>query len=395
VKRFQILNATALVLAAWVAMGITVAGLLTRLPARTRDHYQREVAEFREWAGAYRRPMLFGDPLDGNAAVWYEQSFAHIRTVSAEELGVAVKGGFTEYPKTATAAIKDVCAEAESRRVTDALRCTHCDWGLSPDGVTSVENQTKARILGQCLTLVGHREAHRGARRAAVRAYFAGLALGCDLGRGDHVMTFIGMVSADTALRGLAELLASIDDHVVLDDVSRQLSNFEGSLPTGEPTLLYDRLWLDNMAQYRLWTTVAGWQVAPARNLLTEMAQLASDLQSGDRTARLDELEKRVDASRDKASETMRLHEDVLLLIQASQLVRLYRAVQTTILLQEWYMEHHRYPATAEQLGQPLDRFGIRYEGTKNGDGYKFIDLHPWRDGLPALIEHVTRRGGT
>jgi len=402
VKRFRLLKATSLLLLTMVVAGIILDEVRTRIRRHYGDRYQRDVADFREQAAAYRRPMLFGAPLDDNAAAWYQQSFPHFSTESVRQLGDVIRGGFSQYSETATAAIEGICAEADSPRVGSALRCSRCDWGLSPD-TTTLEHPLQARVLGQCLAMLGYREAFHGRRRAAFRRYFASLAFACDVGRGDDVMTLIGMISADGALRAIAELVVSIDDdRAALDDVLRQLSQFEGSLPIGRSALLRDRLLADKLALNRTnsWRMLTHWQLGTRRNLLTQMTDLATSLQTNDQSARLDEIERQATTNHENArtarerlfAETTDLERYVALLKSTSQMVRVFRAVQTVIVLQVWRMEHHRYPATEEELGQPLDRFGIKYESAKNGDRYKLIDLHPWNAKFAVLIEHPSRR---
>jgi len=87
----------------------------TRFRTRSQAQYQREIADFREQAAAYRRPMLFGAPLDDNAAAWYQQSFPHFSTESVRQLGDVIRGGFSQYSETATTAIESICAELIER----------------------------------------------------------------------------------------------------------------------------------------------------------------------------------------------------------------------------------------------------------------------------------------
>src|SRR5438034_4608584 len=171
VKRFRLLKATSLLLLAMVVAGIVADELRPRILKRYSDRYQRDVADFREKAASYRRLMLFGDPLEGNAAVWYQQSFVHVRTMYISQLADVARGGFTHYANTVIPSIVDECSESESNRIHDALRCTHCNWDLSPDGVLSLEHSREALVLGHCLTVLGHRTAYRRHRPADLRQY--------------------------------------------------------------------------------------------------------------------------------------------------------------------------------------------------------------------------------
>src|SRR5206468_12246226 len=103
-----------------------------RLARRSRDRYHRDITDFPGQAASYRRRMPSGEPLDDNAAVWYQQSFAHFPTDSVRQLGDVIRGGFDQYPKTSTAALESVCAEARHPRVVTALRCTDATGPFHP-----------------------------------------------------------------------------------------------------------------------------------------------------------------------------------------------------------------------------------------------------------------------
>jgi len=91
VKRFRLLKATSLLLLTMVVAGIILDEVRTRIRRHYGDRYQRDVADFREQAAAYRRPMLFGARLDDNAAAWYQQSFPHFSTQSVRQLGDVIE----------------------------------------------------------------------------------------------------------------------------------------------------------------------------------------------------------------------------------------------------------------------------------------------------------------
>src|SRR5437899_982802 len=111
-----------------VSIGAAVAALWNGRhlsKAQAIEDYRRAGAQFRNEASSYRRPVVVGEPIEGNAAVWYRQSLAHVDSAAVKRLAQleeAIRGGFTEYSKTATAEIDHVCIEAQSPRIREALR---------------------------------------------------------------------------------------------------------------------------------------------------------------------------------------------------------------------------------------------------------------------------------
>src|SRR2546428_8802166 len=86
-------------------MSIAADGCGRRYLARYAERYKREISEERQRAASYRRPVLFGEPLERNAATWYRLALAHL-SISADArkaLAAATPDGFDRAPATATA----------------------------------------------------------------------------------------------------------------------------------------------------------------------------------------------------------------------------------------------------------------------------------------------------
>jgi hypothetical protein len=237
-------------LAASICLLFAADFVSARYLRRKSQRYLEEIEEVRQRESAYRRPLVFGEPLDQNAAVWYRQALLHVSAWRGDEatLRAAVKAGITGYP-TSGAPAHDRCAEARSARVRNALRSTRCDWelGFGLDDLNSFDHSLDAMMLANCLTVEGHHAAHDGDRTAAMQPYLEAVAMGCNLGMGNDVMCAVGLGSSRVGLMAIGQLVMHVDDdRGFLDDVARRLSRFEGRLPDGRSAIRRERLCLEN-----------------------------------------------------------------------------------------------------------------------------------------------------
>src|SRR5207253_5992626 len=166
---------------------------------------QLEAARERELAATYRRPVIFGEALDQNAAIWYRRALAPIvKTYSSSlrPLNEASFAGFEADPASRRALLDGPCRQLQATALRDALRCTHCDWELPYQVVRSATDDIAGSptVAANCLTLEGHERAALGDARGAMRLYLQTISMGCDLQVGDLLMNFIGDMSVQKGL---------------------------------------------------------------------------------------------------------------------------------------------------------------------------------------------------
>ncbi len=121
----------------WIAGTLfAIAGLFaaadfgtSRLLQPHIERYHRELDEIRRRETSYRRPAVFGEPIEQNAATWHLQALPHL-TGTLEVIKPALGPGSDDNEST-TPTVTEKCAESKSPRVQAALSSTQCDWGLT------------------------------------------------------------------------------------------------------------------------------------------------------------------------------------------------------------------------------------------------------------------------
>jgi hypothetical protein len=190
--------------------------------------------------------VVFGVPLNQNAAFWYRRSFDRVTTTPERltELQVLVAGGFKQYSSAKAAGVSSECGEVEQRRLEEAFRCVHCDWELSYalSVGSGFESPRAAFVLANCLALSGHRSSYQGNWARAANEYLKVVVLGCDLGRGNVMMTALAVAIARMGMEALIQLAISTTDENVLQNVLDRSSQLSGDLPALASALRYERL---------------------------------------------------------------------------------------------------------------------------------------------------------
>src|SRR5262249_26872160 len=164
-----------------------------------------EIARIRAVEEAYRRPVIFGEAIDQNAAVWYGQAFAHVPSTLDQHVAAILTAGPAGLDASAESTVAASCGEMRSPRFQTALRCVRCDWGFGFgfDSLKGLQRSMEIVNLHHCLTAAGHISARAGEFDQAATDYLEGVALGCDLGMADFTLAIIGM---DSARRNLTAL---------------------------------------------------------------------------------------------------------------------------------------------------------------------------------------------
>ena len=351
------------------------------------ERYHRELAEIRRKETSYRRPAVFGEPIEQNAANWYRLALPHL-TGTLQVIGPALRDG-AGYEESATPSIIRACTESRSLRVQAALSSTQCDWELTSglESLVAFKYQYEASALVGCLIVNGHDAAYKGDPRAAARFYLEGVAVSSDLGNGDDVMTGIAISWSGRSLLALAKLATRTDSARLLSDWWDDLLRFDGRLPDIRPALARLRLWTENAAALNELEARGGRLRNPIRASASRLSATLSlwldraffeDLEkleivgSAEQALRLGESFKRgADRShREVVREFGGGNQEALLVTDTFGVKSIYRATQASIRLQQWWLEHGSYPADAASLDLPSD---VRYERSANGSGYKLI----------------------
>jgi hypothetical protein len=373
------------------------------------DESDRLISHEHERVASQRKFVIFGEPLDQNAAIWYQRAFAKLSSMPTDTrkvLGEAVERGFAGDPRPLRALFDDRCREIHSPRVNDALRCTHCDWGLGYRLEESLSwgHNTEALILGYCQVLNGHVQASQGDWLGAADSYIKALSLGSDLSDGDFTMNILSLGFWKIGLKALGTVVDSKgDDKRFLDDVGQRFSRFEGSLPSVKVGLRFTRLWVATglandahayVAQRRVglgrllpWRAVAAWRLSREVPLVEQLRQAVDAKGSIERTRLAGEIKQQVLRSRSPfVPDEVPVDMWAPLAEEADKVSHTYRALQVAIKLQEWHADHGEYPVEIGVLNLPVDLYGLTYDRTDKGKGYRLVAGRG--DAEPLLLEH-------
>lgn len=320
--------------------------------------YWQGVTENRRRVAEYRRPLLAGESLDQNAAVWYRLAFTKTALQpadAAQTLGAAVKAGAHDDSSRRSQLLREHCGEVRSTRVQRALACTHCNWelGYRVYDDSAYDSFSQLRILADCFILDGYEQEREGHATSAARRYVNALSFACDLGAGDFNMNLAGYYIAKNALSALGQLVSSApDDEQALAAISEMLVKFQHSLPSMKRSFHIEGLRLQNglavEAQEYLTErrrsafghitprrALAVWRLTRADAVLSELLR-AADVRDPERRVQLEhDIEARAAVSGSvivkEGIQDLRLSS----LLMDDNLARQYRAVQASIPLRQ------------------------------------------------------------
>lgn len=383
----RVLKWTGGTLVALIGLYVAADSISARYLKRYGERYQQEVAEIKRREAEYRRPMVFDDSIEQNAAAWYRLALPRFTGTTFEELAPVLKAGAEGYGTAVTPVITEKCAASRSERVMTALRCTHCNWELGFDigSLNAFGQSHEAIVLAKCLTIDGHQAAHDGHLRDAAKFYLEGIAVGCDLGAGNDVMNIAGAGNVLTGLDAIAKMVARIDDATLLGELSRDVTKLEGRLPDQRHATRRTRLWLENalaldelevrgerfigFARITPWRILAGVRLRSEDALLREIGSMETITNRAEGTNLAERLKLRGGHSR---SDLVRRETGGLARAATIpfDLLAAYQATQASIALQQWWIEHRSYPLDALSLNLSAE---VRYESVANGRGYKLI----------------------
>jgi hypothetical protein len=358
---------------------------------------QSEIARERARAAIYRRPVAFGNVLDQNAAVWYHRALTSIRKPDRETLDAlndAAAAGPEGNSETRQTLLSGPCQQVDMSALRDALRCRYCDWQLPYDTIESASGDIATRpfVAAKCLVLDGHRLAASGDAYGAVRAYLQTFAIACDLRKGDLVMDAEADMIAESALKALARLVARASTAAFLDDVSRELAQFEGDLPDAFTAVTFDRLQL--MTVVSKVERLKSWALAASR--LAHDEKIVNDIVAVDRVSNgpegwrlYERMKKRVATASSPLVRESRAAEWISFMMSAEIVRQTYGAVQIAIALERVRTVVGEYPADATAVQVPLKAYGLTYHRTS--DGYQLVGPRN-RDTQAVVFEQPMKR---
>jgi hypothetical protein len=368
----------------------------------------RELAREQTRVSSYRRLLLFGEPLQQNAAIWYRLSLAKIPLGPADNLhaiGRAVGRGFADDASSLNALVHDRCLEAQSARIREALRCTWCDWGRSSMAfdVLASDPDRNALLLGNCIVLSGHLRAAQHQWSDAATFYLEALSFGCDLGQADFEANLVGMAVSKSALEALGKLVGKAEDDTrFLDDLWQKLSQVESGLPSVDIGFRLARLEIASNLEIEAqayvrdrrrgltsllpWRAVAAWRLSRSERLLNLLEQAADAHDPGQREQLAAEIGHQVTGNTSAVTDALP-DNWVGAMNGAEYLERVYWITRAAIKLQQWHADNHgKYPATAALLASSLERHGLRYEPSEDAYSYKIV-VASGRDAGTVLLE--------
>lgn len=350
---------------------------------------QVNLAIAQESAASYRRPIVVGVPLEENAATRYRSAFTNLESLphdTSRQLGALVNQGTALDISTAQSFLAAQCGEVQSREFRDALRCTRCDWQLPRQGQGT---GLAALFLGNCLVLSGHfsgslREWHQSAQ-----SYVEALGFACDLAQGDFSAGLVGIAVATSALRGLADLVASAgDDASFLRHLSQLLSSeLRDRLPSMSNGIrsLKASLAAELIAEAQATaqsvnrvgvvvpgTALAGWRLRRHEAVLDRL----DDVAEGGEAERRAKLAREIRAyAYSSGSEAFKRMPTVVpeAILSAESVALQYGLVRAQILVHEWRLGHDVFPTDVADLPALLDNSNLEYQPIDNGKSYRII----------------------
>jgi len=396
---------------AWVRRGLAVAALALaalvgsvaldraadRQILRRHDEWTREVAQDRIRAASYRRPIVFGPPLDQNAADWYRQAFSRPGEPTRDEFAQLTPlldqgpGQDERIPPGIDAVCRDTAAIAH---VSQALRCTRCDWQLDYEmgGSSVFDHNARAVALVDCLTLTGHRAVKSRSYGSAAESYLQVIALGCDLGAGNLIMNIVGVGAAKRGLAALGRLLTTIDyDPLLFSDVAGRVRKLQPCLPTVHNGVRIDRLQAANALIAEAltpvtagtrplnpvfpWHAFAAWHLSRDMALVTDLAGTATMADPQERFRVVNDLQRRAAASSNPFVKEFVAGSWSGAVDEANALVHDAHAVLAIIDIEQWHQQHGRYPDSRADAPSLADDDGVRYERDPDGRGYSLVAI--------------------
>jgi hypothetical protein len=356
---------------------------------------QREIAQERQRAAEHRRPVMFGNALDQNAADSYRRAFATTNQPDRETL-LALDNAADVGPDGDSARretlLTGACRQVDASALRDALRCIHCDWKLPYDAIEpATAFSTRSLLAARCMVLEGDQLAAAGDSQAAVRSYLQPIAMTCDFGMGGLIMNAEADMIAETSFSAMARLVGRTPTAAFLDGLSRQLAEFERDLPTADAAIQFERLQLltvvSKVERTKSWG-LAAWRLAHDERILNDIVGI-DRVSSGPEGWQLSErVKQRIVAARSPIVRTSSADQWISFRMGAEMVRQRYGALQIAIALEKAHISAGAYPNDPVAFQTALGTYGLTYRRTK--DGYQLTAARN-HDAHAVILEQPTR----
>ena len=420
VQRFTARPARALAIAAAALIACWLGGRLVldawggRMFAAYKPVAVAEIAAERQRIAADRRPVLFGAPIDDNAADRYRRLTLTVLnklkdTEARSGIGTAVRDG-PGKPRSAEVARWVELCRPELQALREAARCTRCDWHFAWERgpAAPIPSLLGARQAANLLVIEGHQRAEAGDVAGAIERDLEVVRMGSDYeSSGALIGSLIALALERTGTEALLQLVATdgLASQPAWDEVQTKLDLLEPRLASVSVGYRGERLDYVGWGSFMSGDYLVALVQPNLRPILAKALDLfypirfvvADSLRT--RTAMLRELEEaneladRREAIRlgQAASDRALRSRNPLVRIAVPSLARAresqdlatarFRILRAAIQLEKMWQKEGRYPASAAAIDLPIDPFAypakLHYASLADGRGYKL-----WSVGL-------------
>jgi hypothetical protein len=431
VQRFTARPARALAIAAVALLALWLGGRVVldawgdRVFAAYKSVAVAEIAAERQRIAADRRPVLFGTPIDDNAADRYRRLTQTIgERVKGSDARTAiwraVEGG-PGKPRSAELAHLVEVSRPELESLREAVRCSRCDWHFPWErGIHATLPSLGARDAANLLVIEGHQRAETGDVRGATERYLEVIRMGTDYeSSGALIGAMIAVAIEKTGTSALLRLAASdgLAAQPAWNEVESKLDLLEPRLASMSLAYRGERL------GYVGWESLSDDDrelvglphlrrplrpFYPGRFFLADAVRAQSEAlraleQANEQTDPRDATRlSQAAVARDLRSRNVLVREGLPVLLRARavqdvQTAR-FRLLRAAIQLERTWAKDGRYPTSAAAIELPIDPFAypakLHYASLAEGRGYKLwsVGLYPKDDGGKEGADEVFER---
>jgi hypothetical protein len=408
VQRFTARPARALAIAAAALLALWLGGRVVldawgdRIFAAYRSAAMADITAERQRIAADRRPVLFGTPIDDNAADRYRtltQTIGErLQSTTARMAVLRAADDGPRKPRSAEVAHLVEISRPELEALREAVRCRRCDWHFPWErGIYATLPSLGARDAANLLVIEGHQRAERGDVEGATERYLEVVRMGTDYeSSGALIGTLFAAAIERIGTNALLRLVASdgLAAQPAWDEVESKLDLLEPRLASMSIAYRGERL------GYVGWESMSDDDRAllgmphlrkplrpfyPGRFFLADAARAQSETlrtfeqaneQADPREAtRLS----RAAVDRDLRSRNVLVREGLPVLLRArvvqDELAARFRLVRAAVRLERIWAKQGRYPTNATAIDLPIDPFAypakLHYASLADGRGYR------------------------
>jgi hypothetical protein len=398
--RALIMSASALV-AVWLGARVFLDAWGDRIFAEYKSVATAEIATERQRIAADRLPVIFGTPIDDNAADRY-RSVAHTLGEAFKDFSTtsdALKAG-PDKPLSQPALRWLEVHEPQLQVLREAVRCTRCDWRFAwEQGFESpMPDLMAARMGAQLLALDGYKRARTGDVLSAAERDLETIRMGRDYETSYGLVGVLGAFGIEhEGIRGLLQLVASgnLPAAPDWDALEAKLDVLEPRLASAAVGYRGERLvyvgWATrppNSASFSGLnpTTSSVFDfIAPGRLMLADFARsLNHALREMEKASELPD-PREANRLTQAAEDQLQKSANVMVHIAIGGLARLrssqddvlarFRLLRGAVRLERIWQRTGRYPSDAGEVDLPVDPFAypaqLHYTSLAEGRGYR------------------------